>query len=521
MLAPGDDEAAETSPAPPRGRAPRRLDPALVAIVVLAAGLRLWGLGRSSWWYDEWLTAVAAKGDLTHLRHYVTDQAGIPPTFFGLEWLWARLAGTGELALRLPSALAGIAVVPVAAVAARAWGLGRPGRLVAALLVATNPMLVWYSQEARPYSLVALAVAVSLVHLPRWCMDGRRRDLGAWAFAAAMAVALHYYAVFLVLAEALVVLWRRRPSGRDLPALAPAALVAVGLVPFAMDQTGRRANHAWIRDWPLALRWRELRDSALVGVAHGGVTWVVYGSAVVAVVAAVASRPRPASGTDGDHPREAERSGVLLVGFGVAGVVGPWALNAFGVDGFLARYLIGSIVAVAVAVAVAADRPVTRRFALPAAAVLVTAGLMASIAVQRDPFLRKAPWREVAAAFETADRSGPAILVLDRNISEVRPVTWYLPARHALGAAERIEVREIDVVALADDPNPCNWFVGRACSFLFLGAALAGDLAGAFREVQRERIGSMVLVRYRADRPVPVTPDDLAAVTGAAPFVLA
>ena len=94
----------------------------LVVAIVVAVVLRLWGLGSQSLWYDEWLTARAAGGSLGDLYRYVTEQAGIPPTFFGLEWLWAQVFGTSEASLRALPVLAGIATVPVAAWAASAWG---------------------------------------------------------------------------------------------------------------------------------------------------------------------------------------------------------------------------------------------------------------------------------------------------------------------------------------------------------------------------------------------------------------
>ena len=82
-----------------------------------------------------------------------------------LAWADSRVLGTGEIALRLPSALAGIATVPVA------WAIGRElaGRraaIVCAALVAVNPLFVWYSQEARAYELFVLMVGAGDAVLP-------------------------------------------------------------------------------------------------------------------------------------------------------------------------------------------------------------------------------------------------------------------------------------------------------------------------------------------------------------------
>ena len=80
------------------------------------------------------------------------------------------MAGTSEVALRLPSALFGIALVPVAFAIGRRLG-GQRAAVALAALVAVNPLLVYYSQEARGYAAVALACAVGFGLLPR-CARG-------------------------------------------------------------------------------------------------------------------------------------------------------------------------------------------------------------------------------------------------------------------------------------------------------------------------------------------------------------
>ena len=72
-----------------------------------------------------------------------------PPLYYALAWVWTQLTGTGEFGLRSLSALAGVATVPVAYLLG-AELRGRRAGIVAAALVAVNPMLLWYSQEAAP-----------------------------------------------------------------------------------------------------------------------------------------------------------------------------------------------------------------------------------------------------------------------------------------------------------------------------------------------------------------------------------
>ena len=86
-------------------------------------------------------------------------------TPFATTWsrgLGARSSGSARSGLRSLSALAGTATIPVA-YGAGAVLVSRRAGLVAAALVATNPFLVWYSQEARSYALLALLGAATVL----------------------------------------------------------------------------------------------------------------------------------------------------------------------------------------------------------------------------------------------------------------------------------------------------------------------------------------------------------------------
>jgi uncharacterized membrane protein len=475
------------------------LDPVVLAAVAVATLLRLWGLGSQSFWYDEWLTARAAEGTVGNLYRYVTEQAGIPPPFFVLEWLWARVFGTSEASLRCLPLLAGVATVAVVAWAASVWGANRTGVRLVAVLAATNPMLVWYSQEARPYSVVALLTGASLIPLRRWVVEGRRSQLGWWGFLAALVVAFHYYAIFVVLLEGLYVLARRRPERRDLVALLPAALVAVALLPFALDQTGRRENHRWIADWSLALRLRELRSSAITGPGVAGGSLLTIGTvAAVVLLGAMA-----AAWSD----RSARRL-LVVAGFGLGAVAAAWVTALIAVDGVVSRYFIGAVVVLIVGAAAATCTRHTARVAVVAGAALAVAGVGGVSTVQRDQHAQRQDWQAVADAVGHRSDGGSAILVVDRGSIIARPLTWYLPGRPVVGAGERTPVTDIYLLQLRDDDAACNWLVGLPCEYLFVGNRLHDDLARTFSEVERVPAGPFVLVHYRTAQPRDIGPED-------------
>src|SRR5207253_5308105 len=116
-----------------------------------------------------------------------------PPLYFVSVWFWAHVFGTSALGLRSLSAVAGTAAVPVAYLAGREMGTKRIA-LLAAALVAFNPFLVWYSQEARAYALLATLCACGLLFFLRALQAQERRALLWWAVASALALATHSFA---------------------------------------------------------------------------------------------------------------------------------------------------------------------------------------------------------------------------------------------------------------------------------------------------------------------------------------
>jgi hypothetical protein len=495
------DDPAPTRAARWRARA-ARADRVLLAAVAVAVVTRFWGLGTQSFWYDEWLTGNAASGSLDHLRRYVTDQAGIPPTYFAIMWVWARVVADGDGALRVLSALVGVATVPVMFAAVRELANRRAARM-AAVLTAVNPMLVWYSQEARPYSLLALVAALSLLFLARYRNDGRHRDLMLWTLACACMIAVHYFAVFLVIAEVAALLYLRRPAWRELALAArPAAAVLLVLAPFGVRQFSRRDNHSWITGHRLPKRFGDFGIGAFVGpVAPDARLWIAVAAVaalgIVLVMAVGGARER--------------RAAVLAGGVGVLSIVIALAATIVGVDVVLARYLIGSMIVLlaAVAVGLGADRA-PRGLGWAAVAVVCVVSLIVVGAGIRDPQRQRADWRAVAAAHETGGTDGVRLIVLNLHGYLGLPLLRYVEGARIVDEDEAVLVDQIDLVVAKPSDPPCNLFVGLECPMSFLGVGPPQPLAQQVHLEERFELDQFYLDRYRSSGgPVEVTPADV------------
>ncbi|HEY2571418.1 MAG TPA: glycosyltransferase family 39 protein, partial [Solirubrobacteraceae bacterium] len=235
----------------------------LAALIVLAAALRLATLGEQSFWYDEAYTPVhVLHSGLGATLRAVVHHENTPPLWYLIAWADVRLLGDGALALRLPSALAGILTVPVV------WAIGQQlaGRrtaLIAAAIVAVNPLFVWYSQEARAYGLFVLTCALAMLCFVRALDEPTPRRMAAFALAGALALLTHYFAVFLLAAMAL---WLLRDAAQRRAALAAvAALTVVGLalLPLISAQGGHGTQ--WIGRWALSSRLQAIPQYFLTG----------------------------------------------------------------------------------------------------------------------------------------------------------------------------------------------------------------------------------------------------------------
>lgn len=210
---------------------------ALLAVMVLAAGLRVALLDRQGLWADELFSLAIATGhSLEHpaavadpalgdyveaptplpaaaYRRYLEHEnppAGFsriiralrlsdtsPPLYYLLLSGWTRQLGTSDAAVRLFSALWAVATVPVLWLVARRVG-GEPAALAAAVLFAINPLGLYYSVEARMYSMV-MFLAVSLIALTLRLGDRPVRpwSVAVWTLVSAAALLTHYFTVFV------------------------------------------------------------------------------------------------------------------------------------------------------------------------------------------------------------------------------------------------------------------------------------------------------------------------------------
>jgi 4-amino-4-deoxy-L-arabinose transferase-like glycosyltransferase len=476
-------DGSETARGRDRNRADRTAL-ALVALIALGAALRFSTLSLQSFDIDESVTVALLHQGLHATLSTLPTTEKAPPLYYVLAWLVVRPFGLSEAGLRSFSALAGTLTVPLAYDAGRHLISKRVG-LITAGLVATSPFLIWYSQEARAYALLGLLAAGSFALFVRLLHRPSGRLMAAWTVLSALALATHYFAVFLVGPEALWLLVRVRPRLHAVIAVGGITVVAASLLPLAIHQAHEFHGQEGFLATPLHTRIASVPVQFLLGPeATSGSKALLLAVGASAVVTGLLLLLYGGRGV-------LSAAGVALA-IGGAAVLVPVALALAGLDYLDPRNL--SIAWLPLIVVPAAGLAAAPRAGLIALAALVAVFVVAVLAVDTTPSLQRTDYRG-AAALIARSRSSQAIVVTPAF--NWTPLTYYLPSAPVL-QADSAHVGEVVLLGWRSEP--------------LRPAAVRYLARHGFHLSQQRSVQKLRLVFFRAIRPVALTRRALAAV---------
>ncbi len=384
-----------------------------LGLLLLAALVRLWGLGRQSLWLDEAFSHWFATLPFRVSWQAMIVDAVHPPLYYLLLWPWLVVAGGSEFALRFPSAVAGVLTVALVLQVGRHW-LGMSAGHWAALLLALNPFHVWYSQEARMYALLGL---LSLAILLAFWQALRCRQFWAWAALAgvsALAYVTHYFALYLPLVQFVFLLATFRRTHRVLARWAMTQALAVlplaGWLVTLYTFGGGTFGIGWIRKPYLADLLRTLWS---FGMAYDGHMTLLVGAGLLVWCGLWV----------GGLWRGRFARGVRLFSF-LAFALPPVVtfLLSQRRPTYVDRFFIGSL-PVFVLLGAAGLARLRRLVGCAAGVALCGLGLWGVVRFHTDPVFAKEDWRGAAAYVAMREASGDALAL--RHFQYMIPFRYY------------------------------------------------------------------------------------------------
>jgi mannosyltransferase len=169
-------------------------DRVVVALVLLAAAVRLHDLGARSLWFDEAFTVVVTRLPLRESLAALITLGAYSPFYYLLLRPVVAILGQSEFAYRFLSAFFGILTVPLLYRVGCRW-LGQRAGSLAALALSICPFHLLYSQDGRMYAMMGFFSLAAMGCFERILRGGKWLP---FILCSALAYLSHYAAVFLI-----------------------------------------------------------------------------------------------------------------------------------------------------------------------------------------------------------------------------------------------------------------------------------------------------------------------------------
>jgi mannosyltransferase len=412
-----DGPPVDIPPAPSApSRDARRLLPLLPGLLMLAIGLV--GAGRPVLSWDEVTSAEVASRSVAQILGVIPNIDAVFGPYYLFLHFWTALAGTSEVALRLPSILAMAGAVTVTAELGRRLLTPAAG-LIAGTLLCLLPNTSRYAAEARPYAFACFFAALALLLLIRAVPRSGRRPWIWYGLSVLLLGLSHLIALTTLAAHAAYLAVHARRHLRTWAVTAGAAILPV--LPIAYLGTTQEDTQL---HWVAPITLGRIRDMPAEITGSREVAWLLIGLAVLAVW-------RPA------------RRLVPIAAYAVVPLVTVAVVSALISPMWVARYLLIVLTPVALLAAVALLGGPPRWVIARAVAVILLLGFAAvpgERAVRRPTAKNGPDYRAIAQIIGADVRPGDIVVYPDRNRAIRAGTAYYLRRQPAQPDDALVEV---------------------------------------------------------------------------------
>jgi uncharacterized membrane protein len=236
----------------------------MVWLIFIAAFLaRLIGLNQSLWLDEATSVRTAHNLSYTQILQQFSPHDFHPPLYYWMLKAWTSIFGISEISARMPSVIfslvAGYFVWRITA-----DYFDRKQATIVLFAFLFNPLIVYYSQEARMYMMVTMFVAMASYFTLSFLKSKSTKSHLLGNITLGLCVATFYGSIFFIAALWGALLIRRKY--RSIASLMPGVVVVLLVVaPLLFTQLqGSKAQLVAVPHWSLVLGKATFKNAALI-----------------------------------------------------------------------------------------------------------------------------------------------------------------------------------------------------------------------------------------------------------------
>lgn len=250
----------------------------LLTIILLGVFLRIYALGGESIWLDEVSSIVQAKQNLSEVIRTSIDIHNSPPLYFIILHYQMLLFGSSEIAVRFPSAIFGIiSIIFIYKIGYLLFN--RKIGLISSFFLAISTFALFYSQDARPYSLFLLMTLLSFYFFIQILKINSKRYYLGYSLANMLLLYSHLFGLFVIISQIIyfAIFWKKyrqqrlKFAGVQVASVLASIPLVILLVPRLYETTEGGGSIGWISEPSFTSIVRTFQD-----FSGDGITLVIF-----------------------------------------------------------------------------------------------------------------------------------------------------------------------------------------------------------------------------------------------------
>jgi mannosyltransferase len=219
----------------------------VLLVVLLGIGLRSFHLKYQSLWQDEAYAVLCSNQPISSIIEWQMNDSS-PPLYYCLLKLWIILKNTSEFWVRSLSAITG-SIFLIAIYFILKSLFNKKCALLGLCITTLSPYHIYYSQEARMYSLLSLLSLLIIYLYTRYFKKKDKFSLWLYVITAIATLYTHNYGIFIV-GTGFIFALLKKSENRDKRFLKAHIIILITYLPWIFVILSQLSNNntAWIHN---------------------------------------------------------------------------------------------------------------------------------------------------------------------------------------------------------------------------------------------------------------------------------